>query len=189
VKAVILNGARSEEAKVDEASQVVSSALSSFGEVDMFKLREIPIADCLGCFGCWIKTPGECVIDDGARDIAHKLADADLKVFVTPIVFGGYSAELKKMLDRQICLILPFFTKIHGEVHHEARYQRNGNLLGVGVLPKPDEESERIFGTLFARNAINMHAPAHAAKIVYYADDASAIAQKIKEALTEVKIK
>jgi multimeric flavodoxin WrbA len=54
VKAVILNGARSEEAKVDEASQVVSSALSSFGEVDMFKLREIPIADCLGCFGCWI---------------------------------------------------------------------------------------------------------------------------------------
>jgi multimeric flavodoxin WrbA len=53
-------------------------------------------------FGCWVKAPGECVIDDGARSAAKKLVPSDLAVFLSPIVFGGYSYELKKVLDRQI---------------------------------------------------------------------------------------
>lgn len=51
--------------------------------------------------------------------------------------------------------------KIEGEVHHKPRYERYPRLMGVGVLPQPDEESERIFTTLVSRNAINLHALAH----------------------------
>ncbi len=188
MKAIILNGAREGDAKVDQVAKVAASLLSSH-EVAVFNLREIPIADCVGCFGCWIKTPSECVINDAARGIAKKLAFADLKVFVTPIVFGGYSYELKKALDRQICTILPFFTKINGEAHHVARYEHNGNVVGFGVLPQPDAESEKIFETLLMRNSINLHAPAHASKIVYSTDDSAVVAQKIKETLAEVETK
>jgi multimeric flavodoxin WrbA len=188
MKAVILNGAREGDAKVNLTAEVAAFVLSSH-EVEVFNLRQIPIAHCLGCFGCWIRTPDQCVINDAARDIAKKLEFADLKVFVTPIVFGGYSYQLKKMLDRQICGILPFFTKINGEIHHGARYEQNANVVGLGVLPKPDEESEKIFQTLLSRNAINMHAPAHSAKIVYYTDDASAIEQKTRETFAEVGAK
>jgi hypothetical protein len=35
----------------------------------------------------------------------------------------------------------------------------------VGVQPRPDRESEEIFTTLVDRNAINMHAPEHAAVV------------------------
>lgn len=44
----------------------VSAALpQDAAAVDLSALR---IANCVGCFGCWTKTPGRCVIrDDAAR--------------------------------------------------------------------------------------------------------------------------
>ena len=78
---MILNWARSDYLKVDEISEVLASALLQLGQVEVFKLREIKIADCLGCFGCWVKTPGRCVIDDAERGITKKLAHTDLKLY------------------------------------------------------------------------------------------------------------
>jgi multimeric flavodoxin WrbA len=186
MKTVILNGARSGDLKVDEVSEVLSSMLQSRGEVNIFKLREIKIADCLGCFGCWIKTPGECIIDDAERDIAKRLAYADLKIYLTPIIFGGYSYELKKALDRQICNILPFFTKVKGEVHHPSRYEQSACFVGIGVLPKSDMESETIFKTLVCSNAINMHAKSSSTTIIYLNDNSKETLLKIKDAFVEV---
>jgi hypothetical protein len=62
--------------------------------------------------------------------------------------------------------VLPFFAKIHGEVHHKARYERYPALAAVGVLAEPDEEAERIFSTLVSRNAINFYAPTHTAVVL-----------------------
>ncbi len=31
------------------------------------------IKNCVGCFGCWIKTPGKCVIKDGYEDLGEML--------------------------------------------------------------------------------------------------------------------
>jgi multimeric flavodoxin WrbA len=112
-----------------------------------------------------VQTPGECLIDDRAREIARAYVGSDVVVFFTPVTFGGYSSELKKALDRIICVVSPFFARIDGEVHHEPRYRRYPRLLAVGVQPRPDRESEEIFTTLVARSAINMHAPKHAAAV------------------------
>ena len=91
----------------------------------------------------------------------------DLTIFLTPITFGGYSSELKKAVDRLICLISPFFTRIDGEVHHHARYDRYPALVGVGILPASHPVQEQIFHTLIGRNAINMHAPTHNSVVLY----------------------
>ena len=84
---------------------------------------------------------------------------ADLIIYITPITFGGYSSILKETLDRQISRVLPYFTKIDGEVHHSRRYEKNQSLISVGILDKPDNEKEDVFKTLVARNAINMWSP------------------------------
>lgn len=188
MEVVVLNGARAKDTKVDEATEILQSKLSS-ANVSSYRLRDLKVAGCVGCFGCWVKTPGICVIDDPAREIAAKLAQTDLLIYVTPIVFGGYSYELKKALDRQIPTLLPFMEKYKGEMHHPLRFDKKHNLAAVGVLPQPNPKSEAIFRTLVYRNSLNWQAPKQATAIIYESDNQAAIEGKVNALLTEVEVK
>ena len=168
MKALVLNGmARGE----DGVYGILEDELKNLNyEVTGFILRDKEIAPCLGCFGCWIKTPGICVVDDDGRDVVRMAVQSDLMVFLSPVTFGGYSSDLKKALDRLIPILSPFFMKAGGEIHHRRRYMRYPSIVGVGILPQQDGESEQIFKTLVNRNAINAHSPSHAAGVVIRRD-------------------
>lgn len=159
MKALVLDGSREGDSLAPVAVLGMTSALA--GRVDFVELvkpRELAIAPCAGCFGCWTRTPGECVIKDDARDVVGSYVGSDLVVYVTPVTFGGYSSELKKLLDRIILSVLdPRFTVVGGEVHHRLRYRRYPKTVGFGTLPSPDPEAERLFARLVARNGINAH--------------------------------
>ncbi len=164
MKALILNGLVKGD---DILCGIIHDELEDMGwQVNDLYLKDKKIAPCLGCFGCWIKTPGICLIDDDGREVAEKSVQSDLMVFVTPVTFGGYSSCLKKAVDRLTPTVLPFFVKINGEFHHKPRYGSYPHLVGIGVLSEPDGESERIFKTLVARNAINLHSQSNAAEVV-----------------------
>jgi multimeric flavodoxin WrbA len=166
--ATLLNGALPGDGFVDRVGATLTETLRSFGwTVNPWILRDEKVGHCLGCFECWTKTPGVCRIDDAGREIARSMIQSDLAIYLTPVTFGGYSSELKKAVDRIICLISPFFARIDGEVHHRARYKDYPVLAGVGVLPAPHLEQEKLFRTLIARNAINLYAPAHVSAILY----------------------
>jgi hypothetical protein len=60
----------------------------------------------------------------------------------------------------------PFFAIVDGETHHKQRYDRYPALAAIGFLSEPDEEQSEIFRQLVARNATNLHAPAHLAEVV-----------------------
>jgi multimeric flavodoxin WrbA len=130
-----------------------------------FPLLEMEVAGCLGCFGCWIKTPGICVIDDAGREIAKAVIGSDLTVILSPVTFGGYSYHIKKAVDRLIPLISPLFTEINEEIHHKPRYKKYPALLAIGVLLNEDNESAETFKKVIGRNAINFHSPAWATYI------------------------
>ncbi len=109
-------------------------------------------------------------------------------IFLTAVTFGGYSSELKKAIDRISCtMLLPFFTKIQGEVHHKPRYSPLPSLLGIGVLPGPDEESESIFRALVQRNSVNLHNPAAESAVFYTSDKAESIEARVRSLLTNLK--
>jgi multimeric flavodoxin WrbA len=185
---VLLNGARAKDAKVDEVTDILQSQLAP-ANVSSYRLRDLKVADCVECFGCWVKTPGQCVIDDAAREIAYKMPRSDMIVYVSPIVFGGYSYELKKVLDRQISGILPFMDRFKGEVHHPQRYEKRGKLAAVGVLPAPDGASEEIFKTLLYRNSLNKQALKQGTVVVYESDDAKTAESKVRGLLSELEVK
>jgi multimeric flavodoxin WrbA len=167
MRALILNGALAGDQGLRTIEGAIESTLIASGWiVDRIQLQDVFIAYCKGCFDCWVKTPGVCATQDGAGVVTRALASSDLVVLLSPITFGGYSSELKKALDRSIGIVSPFFTRIDGEVHHEARYARCPALVGVGVSEDRDPEEAQIFARLVGRNAINFHAPAHAVCIV-----------------------
>lgn len=163
-RAVVLNGALSGDETLAPVENELFGLLKETGAlVRDFQLRDIPLAHCQGCFECWVKTPGLCKTDgDAGREITGALIGSDLMVILTPVTFGGYSSEIKKAMDRSICLVSPFFRRVDGEVHHRKRYRRYPALAAVGVLHAPDEEQERIFRTLVERNALNLDSPATA---------------------------
>jgi multimeric flavodoxin WrbA len=184
---VVLNGARAKDQKVDEVTDILQSNLA-LANISSYRLRDIKVADCLECFNCWVKTPGQCIIDDAAREIAYKMPRSDLIIYVSPIVFGGYSYELKKVLDRQISGILPFMERFKGEVHHPQRYEKRGKLAAIGVLPAPDASSEEIFETLLYRNSLNKQALKQGTAVVYESDDATAVEIKVRGLLAELEV-
>lgn len=171
-RATILNGALPGDTELDRVHGELSDALTATAHtVQSFQLRDIPLAYCRGCFECWTRTPGVCRTRDDGPAIAEAIIRSDVTVWITAVTFGGYASELKKALDRIICLVSPFFMRVHGEVHHRPRYDRFPFLLCVGMLPEEDREQERVFRTLVERNAANMHAAGHAAEVLYRGHD------------------
>lgn len=190
MKAIILDGSRNGEEGLATARQALAAELEALGwQVRPFPLRGLEIHHCLGCFGCWVRTPGQCIIDDAAREIAREAIGAELLVYLTPVTFGGYSAELKKAVDRLICLVSPFFTTVEGEIHHQKRYERYPRMVGLGLVAEGDEESAEIFCRLVERNAINMHAPAHAAAVVRRGQGEEQVQATVQDLLQKVEVK
>ena len=107
---------------------------------------------------------------DSSVEIARTAISSDLLVLVTTVTFGGYSYEIKKVLDRIVlAMLLPFFTKIEGEFHHPARYPTLPELVVVGTLATADADAQSVFEAMVGRNARNLHST-HAAVAVVVGD-------------------
>ncbi len=155
MKALILNGSHSND---PQAINITNALLQHLPDAETVILRDQKIGNCAGDFFCWVRNPGMCNINDDNRIIAEKIIHSDLLIYLTPVTFGGYSSELKRMVDHQIQNISPFFTNIHGEIHHQKRYKQYPNLLSIGWMDESNDRAESIFRYLVHRNAINLHA-------------------------------
>ncbi len=158
MKALILNGSLKEDKTMATVNKLMEEILTAESyEVESVLLNEKTIAPCIGCFGCWLRTPGICVIDDYGRILAEKMIKSDIMIWLTPVVYGGYSSELKKALDRIIPLILPFFKKVNGEIHHKERYENYPKIVVLGMTAENDNEMKEIFNNLIKRNSLNWY--------------------------------
>jgi len=59
---------------------------------------------CLACRACQKLKEYECVVDDEAKPVLRKMAEADIIVMATPLYFFGASAQLKLIFDRMFSL-------------------------------------------------------------------------------------
>ena len=69
---------------------------------NLIDLSELNITNCVGCFSCWVKTPGKCIIRDDAIKVYPKIAYSDKIIYVSKIKYGGYDTIMKTMLERSI---------------------------------------------------------------------------------------
>src|SRR5690349_20408586 len=184
-KVTILDGTRIGDRNLEPLRAILEDQLRLQGaEVQTFALREIKLAHCIGCFGCWVETPGLCVEADAGLEITAAVSRSQSLILFTPICFGGYSSELKRMVDRLIPLALPHFTIRHGEVHHVPRYPESPRLVGIGVQQHCNNEEAAIFKALVGRNAFTSHAPHYAAQVVADTDNPETLRGRFADALS-----
>ena len=84
-----------------------------------------PIHPCIGCFGCWNKTPGQCVVKDGYEKMGALIHHAREVVVISRYTYGGFSGFVKNVFDRSLGYVLPQFEIINGESHHQKRYENH----------------------------------------------------------------
>jgi multimeric flavodoxin WrbA len=158
VKITILNGnPDAGNVQFDSYLKELSDLLeSSKHTVTILQLRDIDVRYCIGCFGCWIKTPGECIVADGSGDICREYIKSDLVLFASPVIMGFTSALLKKAHEKFLPLIHPYIEFVQGEVHHIARYHKYPLMALLLERGKDtDEEDIEIISDIYRRDAIN----------------------------------
>ena len=67
--------------------------------IDAVWLGEKKVAPCLGCEYCK-SHDGSCIHGDDMPQLLQKVLEADLMVFVSPIYYFGFSAQMKAFIDR-----------------------------------------------------------------------------------------
>ena len=123
---LVLNGSprgtRSNTFKVTNAFlEGVNS--SSENIVNLVHITKKKIEHCLGCFNCWKKTPGTCVIDDDMSELIKLYINSDIIVWSFPLYYFGMPSKIKAFLDRLLPTSLPAINiKENQECGHPSRY-------------------------------------------------------------------
>ena len=113
------------------------------------------LLSCIGCFGCWVKQPGRCVLGDDYAHLGEQLGQAEQLLTISRIVYGGFSPFVKNILDRSLGYILPFFALRQGEMHHLPRYQHTLRWTVGGYGEGLTDGEQATFRRLVAANAVN----------------------------------
>ncbi len=155
---IILNGNPDPKQKdLDRYIKDLGAKLTARGHVfQSFLLREMDIRQCIGCWSCWLKTPGLCTHRDDMPVIYKAVMAADLAILASPVIMGFMSALLKRANERFIPLIHPYIAFAEGECHHRRRYDR---YPGLSILlhrgPDTDDDDISIITDIYKREAIN----------------------------------
>ena len=122
-------------------------------DVTVFHAGHTKLNPCLGCGACGMSGP--CVQKDDMTVLREQLLDSDMAVFVTPLYYFGFSAQMKTVIDRfysfngqltekglKTALIVAAWdsnswTMQDVKTHYETlcrylNFQNQGEILGVG---------------------------------------------------------
>lgn len=108
-------------------------------DVEVVNLHKKKIDYCIGCFTCWTKTPGKCVLkDDMATELLPKYLECDLCVLATPLYHYTLNAQMKAFIERTLPIIEPFFVFENGATTHPKRQPLPATVVLSGAaFPEP----------------------------------------------------
>ena len=170
MKITILNGnPASENQRFDcYLDQLCDRWTDSGHQVTNLELRSMKISYCIGCWNCWVKTPGQCSSGDQSLEVCQSVIQSDITLWASPVIMGFPSAVLKKVTDKLIPLVHPYAVVDQGEAHHLARYDHYPQF---GLLLERnadcDDEDLEIIEHIFSRTALNMKSQLAFTRLAY----------------------
>ncbi len=130
-------------------------ALKSLGaEVDYVSLEDVRVDPCFNCGSCTGKRYGKCVSRDDGDWIYGKILRGDALVVVTPILFGGYSARMKRVIDKFGLLMDPHYFLVNGEMTKGGFIGRTFRYFALGVAERADADEAEAFKALVNETVI-----------------------------------
>jgi len=153
MKILVLNGSPKGERSC--TMHVTRAFLQGAGweDAEIIDLSKINVSGCTGCYCCWEKTPGKCVIKDDMADILPKLVQADALITSFPLYGCYFPGQLKCFNDRMLPLALPYMDKEAEAGGHPLRFDmsklRQAYISTCGFWTA--QGNYDLFAQLFAR--------------------------------------
>lgn len=99
-----INGSYRTDGITDQAVEAAANVLRENGaDVETVLLREYDIEFCTNCRSCTQEpgtAPGQCVQNDGMRELVRKIEAADGYILAAPTNMGSVTAVFKRFMER-----------------------------------------------------------------------------------------
>lgn len=141
----------SDDKKQSTGKRVFELMKSKGIDVEYISTVGLNVKPCYSCGGCSTKTHGKCVINDDMDAILRKLIRTDKLVLISPVTWGSYSSDIKKVFDRSSILGDAYYYAKKGELVKGMRSNIK-QLFAIGVKANCREEEKEVFHKLIYEN-------------------------------------
>ena len=117
------------------------------------------IGHCIGCFTCWTKTPGKCVLKDDMEDLLKKYMASDIVIMASPLYVDHVTGIMKDFMDRSLPLVCPQFEMgCAGQTRHVSRYEKYPSIVWVSNCGFPEKDQFAVLRLACERDIRNNEA-------------------------------
>lgn len=130
-------------------------------EVEVINIydKKFSIEACQGCFTCWTKTKGKCVIKDDANELIETVKSTYLIIYAFPLYVDSIPAKLKALLDRMFITVMPVFVPYHNLTRHPLWNIKEQYMALFSISGFPEIEHFKPVVETFKGIARNSHRP------------------------------
>ncbi len=125
------------------------------------RLGDEPITACIGCWNCWLKNPGRCVMKDQMVEFYPDYVNSDTVILLMDTAQGFINHQAKAFLDRTIPHYNPYIEIVDGECQHVARYKSYPDMV---FFYDPDDltnQEEQVIEDYLYRTAYHFKSKAY----------------------------
>ena len=122
MKVLVINGSpRSERSSTMHLTRAFLEG-AGWSDAEIIDISKVNVKGCTGCYSCWEKTPGKCIINDDMQALLPKIVEADVLITSFPLYSCYFPGQLKCFTDRMLPVALPFMDKSQESGGHPLRY-------------------------------------------------------------------
>lgn len=123
-------------------------------------LGDKSINACIGCWSCWLKTPGKCVMKDQMTESYPDYINSDSVILLMDTAQGFINHHAKAFFDRTIPHYNPYIEIVDGECHHVARYKKYPDLVFYFNTKGLTSQEEQVIEDYLYRTAYHFQSKA-----------------------------
>lgn len=189
MKILLLDGSAENDPVLKTTRKVIEKTLSDKNhDLTSFTLRDTAIQGCIGCFSCWLKTPGVCILKDAGLETTRSVVESECLILLTRITYGGYSWHLAKAMERLVSILQPYFLKVRGKITVKRCKHEKTILIAFGAVAVNSKEREDVFSELVHWNASNYSDGHYVIKVLVDGYDEKMIQETINHSFDEAGI-
>ncbi|BAQ12968.1 flavodoxin family protein [Clostridium botulinum] len=142
--------------------EVYEAIQNLYGEpLKIVRLDAKSITACIGCWTCWLKTPGRCVMKDQMAESYPDYVNSDVVILLMDTAQGFISHKAKAFLDRTIPHYHPYIKIVDGECHHVARYKSYPDMVFYYDTEGITTQEEQVIEDYLYRTAYHFQSKAY----------------------------